>query len=103
MKCILERTGEVLATEVELANTYWTRLKGLMFRIQLVLAPELTKEEYVWLSRLREDLKNDDAECLSKAYIGKNKNPLYAAAMNLIVKANQDVYEEARDMCEAIR
>ena len=32
MKCILERTGDVLATEVELANTYWTRLKGLMFR-----------------------------------------------------------------------
>ncbi len=32
MKCTLKRTGEVLAQEVEVANTYFTRLKGLMFR-----------------------------------------------------------------------
>ncbi|OUO56544.1 DUF192 domain-containing protein [Candidatus Avelusimicrobium gallicola] len=32
MKCTLKRTGEVLAKEVEIANTYFTRLKGLMFR-----------------------------------------------------------------------
>ncbi len=32
MKCILKRTGETLAEEVELADTYFTRLKGLMFR-----------------------------------------------------------------------
>lgn len=34
MKCILERTGEALAAQIEWANTYWTRLKGLMFRKQ---------------------------------------------------------------------
>ena len=34
MKCILARTGEPLAQEVEMANTYFTRLKGLMFRKQ---------------------------------------------------------------------
>ena len=32
MKCILERTNEKLAQQVEMANTYFTRLKGLMFR-----------------------------------------------------------------------
>lgn len=32
MKCILARTCEELAEEVELAQTYFTRLKGLMFR-----------------------------------------------------------------------
>jgi len=32
MKCILQRTGENLATEVEIADTYFTRLKGLMLR-----------------------------------------------------------------------
>lgn len=32
MKCILKRTGETLADDIELANTYFTRLKGLMFR-----------------------------------------------------------------------
>jgi uncharacterized membrane protein (UPF0127 family) len=35
MKCVLERTQEVLAEEVELANTFFTRLKGLMFRRDL--------------------------------------------------------------------
>ena len=32
MKCILKRTGETLARDVEVADTYFTRLKGLMFR-----------------------------------------------------------------------
>ncbi len=32
MKCTLKRTGEVLAQEIEVADTYFTRLKGLMFR-----------------------------------------------------------------------
>lgn len=32
MKCTLKRTGEVLAREIEVADTYFTRLKGLMFR-----------------------------------------------------------------------
>lgn len=35
MKCILKRTGETLADDVELADTYFTRLKGLMFRREL--------------------------------------------------------------------
>ena len=34
MKCILERTGQPLAHNVEIADTYFTRLKGLMFRRQ---------------------------------------------------------------------
>ena len=34
MKCILARTQEALAQEVEMADTYFTRLKGLMFRKQ---------------------------------------------------------------------
>ena len=38
MKCVLKRTGETLAQEIEMANSYWTRLKGLMFRRGL--APE---------------------------------------------------------------
>ena len=32
MKCIQQRTGEVLAEEIEMADTFFTRLKGLMFR-----------------------------------------------------------------------
>lgn len=35
MKCVLKRTGETLAQTVEVADTYWTRLAGLMFRREL--------------------------------------------------------------------
>ena len=35
MQCFLQRSGEVLASHVEVANTYLTRLKGLMFRREL--------------------------------------------------------------------
>ncbi len=35
MKCTLQRTGETLAENIELANTYFTRLMGLMFRRRL--------------------------------------------------------------------
>jgi len=78
-------------------------LHGLMFPMQFLLIPKLTKEEYIWLSRLRENLEAEDVDCLSKAYVGKNKHPLYAAAMDLIVKANKEIYEEEKDMCQAIR
>lgn len=32
MQCSVRRTGAVLATQVEVANTFWSRLKGLMMR-----------------------------------------------------------------------
>lgn len=32
MTCYNKRTGEKLVSQVELANTFWARLKGLMFR-----------------------------------------------------------------------
>lgn len=32
MKCINKRTGEQIAQQVEEARTFWSRLKGLMFR-----------------------------------------------------------------------
>ncbi|MBR2082028.1 MAG: DUF192 domain-containing protein [Elusimicrobiaceae bacterium] len=35
MKCIHAKTGRVLAEDVEIANTFWKRLKGLMLRSQL--------------------------------------------------------------------
>lgn len=42
-------------------------------------------------------------EVLAKAYKGKEKNPLYETVMDVIMRANKEVYEEARDMCQALR
>ena len=44
MKCTLVRTQETIASQVELANTFWARLKGLMFRRALAPGSALLLE-----------------------------------------------------------
>ena len=78
--------------------------QGLVFPLQIVINKELNPEEYVWLSRLRSNLKPEsDIDMLSKAYRGKEKDPLYETAMDLIMRANENQCEEAKNMCEALR
>lgn len=40
---------------------------------------------------------------LAKEYKGKEKNPLYETAMDVIMRANKEVYREAKGMCQALR
>ncbi len=78
--------------------------KGLLFPLQIVLNQKLDPEEYIWLSRLRPDLKIEgDIDVLSRAYRGKEKDPLYEAVMEFIARVNQARYEEASGMCNALR
>lgn len=91
---------------VKIENMYQGILyvTGLMFPLQVILAGKLPEEEYVWLSRLRKNLSVErDIEPLARAYKGKDKNPLYSAAMDLIIRANKNQYEEGLKMCEALR
>ncbi len=44
MKCTLKRTGEEIASQVELACTFWARLNGLMFRRELASGRALLLE-----------------------------------------------------------
>lgn len=79
-------------------------VNGLLFPMQILVNKELSKEENIWLSRLRCDLKvEEDIEPLAKAYDGKQKNPMYAAVMDLIIRANRRQYEEGKKMCEALK
>lgn len=39
----------------------------------------------------------------AEEYSGKEKNPLYETVMDVIMRANKEVYEEAKDMCQALR
>lgn len=78
-------------------------VSGLMFPMQIVVQKQLSGRENVWLSRLRQDLTREtDIDTLVKAYKGKDKDPLYSAAMDLIVRANWKVYEEGAKMCDAL-
>lgn len=79
-------------------------VSGLLFPLQILVTKKLSKEDNFWLSRLRSDLDpHDDIEPLAKAYKGKENNPLYSAAMDLIIRANSEKYKEVNAMCDALR
>jgi len=79
-------------------------VEGLLFPLQILVQKELDSQENLWLSRLRQDLNREqDVEVLSRAYMGKEDNPLYSAAMDLIVRANWNVYKEENQMCDALK
>ena len=78
-------------------------IEGLLFPIQVLVQRKLEQGENLWLNCLRQDLDGTkDVEALARAYKGKDKDPLYSAAMDLIVRANRKVYEEGRRMCDAL-
>ena len=78
-------------------------IEGLLFPIQVLVQRKLEQGENLWLNCLRQDLDGTkDVEALARAYKGKDKDPLYSAAMDLIVRANRKVYEEGTRMCDAL-
>ncbi len=90
--------------EINLAFPGIYYLKGLMFPTQIIITDKLDPDEYIWLSRLRKNLKvSEDIRPLAEAYKGKEKYPNYEAVMDLIIRANYQHYEEGKDMCDALR
>lgn len=88
--------------EEEAPGIYY--IKGLLFPLQILVIRELSKEDNIWLSRLRSGLKPDeDIEVLMKEYKGKEQNPLYKTAMDLILRANWETCQEVEKMCDALR
>ena len=79
-------------------------INGLLFPVQILVIRELSKEDNIWLSRLKSGLELDeDIEVLAKEYKGNEGNSLYETAMDLIMRANWEKYQEVRKMCDALR
>ncbi len=78
-------------------------VEGAAFPLQIVIQRELPGEENVWLSRLRRGLKiQGDVDVLARAYRGREQEPLYSAAMDLIIRANWKIYKEGKNVCDAL-
>ena len=87
--------------EEEAPEIYY--IKGLLFPLQILVIRELSKEDNMWLSRLRSGLSlHEDIEILASEYKGMERNPLYETAMDLIIRANWETYQEVREMCDAL-
>ena len=96
----LEKQYNVVVFE-EARGIYY--LTGLPFPTQIIVNYLLEPEENVWLSRLRDNLKaGEDVSALGRAYKGKENNPNYEAALDLIMRANEGVYKE-ETMCDALK
>lgn len=84
-------------------NGIWY-IEGGIFPMQLIVTSRLSKKENFWLKNLTNDLKNtSDAELLFTEYEKHKDSNLHKSVMNLIMKANKEVFKEARNnMCEAL-
>ena len=81
-------------------------IEGAYFPIQLLLTSELSKESNFWLKNLTNNLKeHSEVDELETEYEKNRQNELYKAMMNIIIRANEALFEEAKgkDMCEALR
>jgi len=55
------------------------------------------------LQNLTDELPDRAAvEELARVYQDKRKNTLYRSVMNVIIKANEELFKEESDVCEAI-
>ena len=71
--------------------------------IQIIVTRSLSEKENLWLKSLTDRLeKTEEAELLLKEY-RKNKNDIrYESVMDIIVRANTEKFEEAKEMCRAL-
>lgn len=77
---------------------------GDIFPMQLILTSKLSKKSNFWLRNLTNDLREEkEAEALSLEYDKYQKSKLHQSVMNIIVRANQELFSRRdKKMCEAI-
>lgn len=72
--------------------------------IQILVLSELSERENLWLKSLSSNIKETKTvDKIAKEYVKHQKDERYKAVMNVIVRANREHFEEAKDMCEALR
>ncbi|MGN0167203.1 MAG: 3-isopropylmalate dehydrogenase, partial [Acetatifactor sp.] len=77
---------------------------GDFFPIQLIIISELSKENNFWLYHLTNNLQDSDSvDEVIEEYQKYRDNKLYQSVMDIIVRANEEKFEEKKNMCEALR
>lgn len=78
-------------------------VEGDYFPIQFVVTSQLSANESFWLHSLTNDLKEASAaQKIINRYTNYPKSNLYQSIMEIIVKANKELFEEASGMCNAL-
>ena len=100
---LLRHLEEVRGMETVLAGEGIYYLKGDPIPIQILVTPELSREENYWIQNLRTDLKaGREIRELMERYEQHRKLKDYKAVMDLITRANWEQMEEEKKMCDAL-
>ena len=76
-------------------------VKGDVFSIQILITKELSEKENLWLKSLTNNLKEpENARKLMEDYQKNPENDLYRSALEVIMHANQKVFEEVNGMSD---
>ena len=79
-------------------------LLGDFIPIQFIVTSKLSSKENLWLKGLTNDLKDMKlTEALAEDYQKHRTNTLYQSVMDIIMRANKHQFEEAKNMCEAMK
>lgn len=97
----LQKTHNYQSKEIESGIYY---IIGSPLPIQIIVTSKLSKKENLWLGNLTNHLKNmEEVQDLLREYKKHKKDTLYESVMDIIVKANQKLFEKEGDaMCKAL-
>lgn len=97
----LERERQLCVEHPEDGIYYLT---GDTLPIQMILVPELSEENNLWLRSLTNNISTSQtAEKLIRAYDAHQQDGLYQSVMDLIVRSNKKMFQEVDVMCEALQ
>ena len=75
-------------------------IEGDEFVMQMIVTSKLSKEKNPWLFHLCNPVKDTEtAVQLIRKYEKRENDHLHASVMDLIVRANNAIFKEAKDMC----
>lgn len=97
----MQKTHNYHINEIESGIYY---IIGSPLPIQIIVTSKLSKKENLWLGNLTNHLKNmEEVQDLLREYKKHKKDTLYESVMDIIVKANQKLFEKEGDaMCKAL-
>ena len=75
-------------------------IKGGMFPAQIIVTKLISKEENFWLRNLTNKLESKEE--VYRQYQKHSDNNLYKSVMDIIVKANGELFKEGNEMCQAL-
>ena len=78
-------------------------ISGMGIPIQLILLHRLSRGKNLWLRSIGGKLSGwEEAEILIQEYRKHKKDERYRSVMDLIVRANQELFMEVKKMCQAL-